>query len=292
MPSPVNFAAPAPVDGTPADLAACGGRAADAPARRVAAMLDDVARLFWPPTCLLCGDAGHGGRDLCVPCAATLPWNTPACPRCALPMPGVAPLWSAGPDADATCAQGARAVIGEVAPAPQPCGACLRSPPPVASTRAAFVYGFPFDRLLPRLKFHQGLAAGRLLSQLAGDAFAHAPRPDAIVPVPLHRARLRTRGYDQALELARPLARALDLPLRDDLLRRVRATGPQSRLDAAARRRNLRDAFAVDARAPLPAHVALFDDVMTTGATLHAAAHALRRAGVARVDAWVCARVA
>lgn len=161
----------------------------------------------------------------------------------------------------------------------------------MATTHAAFVYGFPVDRLLPRLKFHQGLAAGRLMSQLAAEAFATAPRPDAIVPVPLHRARLRERGYDQALELARPLARALDLPLRDDLLRRRKATAQQSRLDATARRRNLRRAFAVIPREAMPAHVVLFDDVMTTGATLHAAATALRRAGIGRVDAWVCARV-
>ena len=81
-------------------------------------------------------------------------------------------------------------------------------------------------------------------------------------------------------------------PLRDDALLRVRGTAPQSRLDAVARHRNLRRAFAVRPDVPLPAHVALVDDVMTTGATLHAAADALLRAGVERVDAWVCARVA
>jgi ComF family protein len=156
---------------------------------------------------------------------------------------------------------------------------------------AACVYSAPLDGLLPRFKFHLDLAAGRLLAQLLTEACADAPRPQALVPVPLHRARLRRRGYDQALELAKPLARALDLPLQSRLLQRVRPTVPQSELSAAARRRNLRDAFAVDVVAALPAHVVLVDDVMTTGATLHAAARALRRAGVARVDAWVCARV-
>ncbi len=265
-------------------------------------MLEDVARLFWPPTCLLCGDPGAHGRDLCAPCADTLPWNAVACARCALPLPtpgldgraGGAAVEGRLPDpsdSGAAVAVSRRADRTAVeSPAPV-CGACLGSPPPVAATRAAFVYGFPVDRLLPRLKFHQGLAAGRLLSQLAADAFAAADRPQALVPIPLHRARLRARGYDQALELARPLASALELPLRDDLLQRARHTAPQSRLDAGARRRNLRGAFTVRAHAPLPTHVALFDDVMTTGATLHAAAHALRRAGVARVDAWVCARV-
>lgn len=172
------------------------------------------------------------------------------------------------------------------------CGACLHRPPPLDGVRAAFVYAEPLDRLLPRFKFHHDLAAGALLSALMVQALRRDPPadwPDALVPVPLHRARLRQRGYDQALELARPLARSCGLPLRADLLQRVHATRAQSELDAAARRRNLRRVFEV--RGGVPAHVVLVDDVMTTGATLEAAARALRRAGVARVDAWVCARV-
>ena len=157
--------------------------------------------------------------------------------------------------------------------------------------RAAFVYGFPVDRLLPRLKFHRGLAPGRLLASVMANAWRDRERPQALVPVPLHKSRLRERGYDQALELARPLAKSLEVPLRTDLLVRNKATSPQSRLDAAARRRNLRDAFLVCTKRPLPSHVALLDDVMTTGATLHAAARALKRTGVRRVDARVCARV-
>jgi ComF family protein len=170
------------------------------------------------------------------------------------------------------------------------CGECLRRPPPLDAVCATFLYGFPVDRLLPRLKFHGDLAAGRLLAAAMAATCVDMPRPDALLPLPLARARLRRRGYDQALELARPLARALDIPLLDRVLLRRRDTAPQSTLDAVARRRNLRGAFVVPAGAGLPAQVALVDDVMTTGATLHAAARALRRAGVARVDAWVCAR--
>lgn len=209
------------------------------------------------------------GRDLCEACLAALPWNRRACIRCAIPLPGMA----------------------EGAEAPQACGQCLLAPPPLQVARAAFVYAAPLDRLLPRFKFHHDLAAGRLLSQLMAHAFADAVRPQALLPVPLHPGRLRARGYDQALELARPLARALRIPLPADALRRIRATAPQSELDAARRRRNLRGAFAASPGARPPAHVALVDDVMTTGATLHAAAAALHRAGVERVDAWVCARV-
>lgn len=173
---------------------------------------------------------------------------------------------------------------------PSPCGLCQHRPPPLSATRAAFVYAFPLDRLVPRFKFHGDLAAGRLLVDWMAEALTAAPRPGALLPVPLHRRRLRARGYDQARELAAPLARRLGLPLRDGILQRTRDTAPQSELDAAARWRNLRRAFAVPRGAVLPAHVALVDDVMTTGSTLNAAAEALLRAGVRRVDAWVCAR--
>lgn len=215
------------------------------------------------PRCLLCREPGEGDQELCAACIASLPWNRNACLRCAAPLPASDDL----------------------------CGRCLRRPPPVVETRAAFLYGDPVDRLLPRLKFHRDLAAGRLLAGCMAEAFAALPRPDALVAVPLHPARLRRRGYDQALELARPLADALGIPLMRCALLRMRDTTAQSRLDAKARQRNLRGAFAVPMGMQLPGHIALVDDVMTTGATLHAAATALRRGGVARVDAWVCARV-
>jgi len=117
-----------------------------------------------------------------------------------------------------------------------------------------------------------------------------AALPNAIVPVPLHPTRLRERGYNQALELAKPLAREFGLVLAPGLLRRTRATAAQSDLDAVARRNNLRGAFEVDTNHAAPAHVALLDDVMTTGTTLREAARTLKRAGVARVDVWVLAR--
>lgn len=231
-------------------------------ALKVDGWLRKAVRSVFPPRCLLCGETGANGRDLCLACTAALPWNASACLRCALPLP-----------------------------TPATCGACLQKPPPMAETHAAFVYGFPLDRLVPRLKFHNDLAAGRLLSGLMAEALGALPRPAALVPVPLHHARLGRRGYDQALELAAPLARRLRIPLLADTLQRTRATSPQSELDAVARQRNLRRAFAVRPHASLPDHVVLIDDVMTTGATLEAAAKTLLRAGASRVDAWVCARV-
>ncbi|MET0815324.1 MAG: ComF family protein [Pseudoxanthomonas sp.] len=231
-------------------------------ALKVDGWLRKAARSVFSPRCLLCGENGTYGRDLCRACTDALPWNSSACLRCALPLP-----------------------------APGTCGACLQRPPPLTQTHAVFVYGFPLDRLVPRFKFHNDLPAGRLMSELMVQGCRHLPRPEALVPVPLHATRLRQRGYDQALDLARPLANALQVPLLCDALARARATAPQSELDAGARQRNLRRAFDIRAGASLPEHVVLVDDVMTTGATLEAAARSLRRAGVARVDAWVCARV-
>ena len=221
-----------------------------------------ASQTLFSPRCLLCSEPGLPGQDLCADCRRALPWNLKACLRCAIPLP----------DAGV-------------------CGECLQQPPPLTETHAAFVYGFPLDRLVPRLKFHNDLAAGRLLSELMVEAFATLPKPPALLPVPLHATRLRQRGYDQALELARPLAQALGIPLRADALERRRATAAQSELHADDRQRNLRGAFVLRQDHALPEHVVLLDDVMTTGATLQAAAKALLRAGVRRVDAWVCARV-
>ncbi|MDQ3289467.1 MAG: ComF family protein [Pseudomonadota bacterium] len=233
---------------------------------------------MWPPRCQLCREPGVGGRDLCRACTEAIPWNRSACVSCAIPLPN-------GPENRHTSGL----------PFSQTCGICLRRPPPLTQALAACIYAAPLDRLLPRLKFHRDLAAGRLLAQLMAQAFAPAvrewPASAALVPLPLHRSRLRERGYDQALELARPLARSFGIPLLGGVLQRTRGTSPQSRLDAPQRRRNVAGAFALRDGAECPDHVVLVDDVMTTGATLHSAAVALRRAGVSRVDAWVCARV-
>jgi ComF family protein len=219
-------------------------------------------RWLLPPRCLLCGAPGADDLDLCADCAAELPRNRPCCARCALPLQASAAL----------------------------CGQCQRHPPPWDAAWAPFRYAWPLDRLESRYKFGAELAAGRALGALWQCEPPAAALPELLVPVPLHRARLRRRGYNQALELAKPLARHLGVPLRHDVLRRRRATDAQTELDAAARRRNVRGAFVVRAGVELPAHVALLDDVMTTGATLAECARVLRRAGVRRVDVWALAR--
>ncbi|MBS0432905.1 MAG: ComF family protein [Proteobacteria bacterium] len=216
----------------------------------------------WPSRCLLCGGRGENGIDLCADCARNLPRNDRRCTRCALPLETPAAL----------------------------CGRCQRRAPPWDSAWAPFRYAWPLDRLESRFKFGADLAAGRLLVSLWHACDPPGERPHAIVPVPLHRARLRTRGYNQALELAKPLAKSLGLPLLRDALRRTRATDAQSELSAIARRRNVRGAFAAHFGDDVPQHVAILDDVFTTGATLGECARVLKRAGVARVDAWALAR--
>ena len=171
------------------------------------------------------------------------------------------------------------------------CGRCLRHPPPQDRACAAFRYAAPLDRLVQRLKFGRRLGLARLTGALLATAAqsGHWERPELLIPVPLHDMRLRQRGYDQAQAIAREAGRRLGIPVDAHACRRVRATAPQTGLALADRRRNVRGAFAVQ-KPPAVSHVAVVDDVMTTGATAGALALALKRAGVARVDVWALCR--
>jgi ComF family protein len=176
------------------------------------------------------------------------------------------------------------------------CGECLRDPPPFARTVCVADYGFPWDGLIAAFKFQgraelAGLLAERLCAAI--EAGAATPAPELVLPVPLSPQRLAERGYDQAWELARRVARRLRLPAQARLLQRPIHTLQQSGLHRSERQRNLRTAFMADPRqrAQLQGRrVALVDDVMTTGATLREASAVLLRAGAASVDLWVLAR--
>ncbi len=220
-----------------------------------------LLRWLLPSRCLVCGDAARD-QDLCASCERDLPRNDPACLTCALPLPNAA-------------AQ---------------CGACQVALPPFAACAAALRYASPVDRLLTRFKFHAGLAEGRLLARRMLDDLPVRDADEVMVPLPLHPSRLGQRGYNQALELARPLARAWGLPLRPAALRRIRATTAQTELDAAARRRNVRGAFRVDDDELKGRRVLLIDDVITTGATVREAAATLLAAGAAEVRVIAAAR--
>jgi len=208
--------------------------------------------------CLLCTARTDAGL-VCSACIEALPRNDPACPRCALPMP-----------------------------ARETCGECLRRPPAFDAAIAPFEYGFPLDRLVQRFKFGGDLAAGRWLAERLAEACAGESADLLVVPA-LTASRLRQRGFNQALQIARVVGAATGVRVDARAVTKVRETAPQPELVARERRRNLRDAFhvrhAIGAR-----HVAVIDDVMTTGATMQAIALELKRAGATRVDAWVVAR--
>jgi ComF family protein len=174
------------------------------------------------------------------------------------------------------------------------CGACQQAPPPWQRTVAALDYRFPVKQLVRRFKFNGSLASGDVLARELSRAVAGSPPPlpELIVPVPLHRWRLFLRNYNQAELLARRAGRDFGIPVASLLLHRNRRTRAQAGLDAKERRRNTRGAFRLGRGQGrrLRDHVALVDDVMTTGATLTECARVLRTAGVSRIQVWVAAR--
>lgn len=220
--------------------------------------------------CLLCLGRATGQADcLCNGCLEDLPWLGPACQRCALPLP----------NSGLTCGQ------------------CQRRPPAFIRTVAPFLYSFPLDSLIPAFKYHSQLSYGRLLARLLTQAVLHHYQehelnwPDALLPIPLHRARQAQRGYNQAFELARPLARQLKLPLDRTNLRRQRSTTSQQGLNAKTRQQNLQHAFVCQhPDRVIDQHLALIDDVVTTGTTANEAARTLLDAGAASITIWCVAR--
>lgn len=229
---------------------------------KASSWVDGALDTLLPSHCLLCGAHAQGALSLCPACEAEMPRNEVCCGRCALPLDAPAPL----------------------------CGRCSKRPPPWDAAWAPFRYEWPLAPLESRFKFGGDLAAGRTLALLWLASRTPADLPQAVVPVPLHRSRLRRRGYNQALELAKPLAKHLRIPLLRDALRRTRATDAQTELTAVQRRRNVRGAFALRRGRTLPGYIAVLDDVFTTGATLGECVRVLKRAGVTRVDVWALAR--
>lgn len=208
--------------------------------------------------CLLCGESGQ--QDIwCAACDAAMPYLNPShCPVCALPT------WD-----------------GAV------CGHCLKNPPHFKRTVAVFAYAFPLNKLILALKFGEKFQlANRLGNALCGRI---DKRPDCLVAMPLHPARLQERGYNQSLQLARSIGRQLDLPVLTLACQRVRNTSSQSSLPWKQRNKNVRKAFVCSSEVA-GKHIAIVDDVMTSGATLNELASALLNAGATEVSAWVIAR--
>ncbi len=219
--------------------------------------LADWRSWLFPNECLLCQQQIPAEQDFCSPCKTTLPYrHHRACPRCAAALP----------------ASAAAAAI---------CGACHKNPPIFTQSYA----------LIQQLKYNKKLYLARTLGQMMAKTMAdiELPRPDVLLPVPLHRQRLRQRGFNQALELARPVARELGIPLDPWLAIRHKATAPQASLSPKDRYRNVRGAFQAK-KGVSELRIAIIDDVMTTGHTVNALAKILKKAGAREITVWVFAR--
>lgn len=208
--------------------------------------------------CVLCG-AASDSHLVCNPCHDELPRPASACPICAAPG------------------------SGEI------CGQCLQHPPHFTRTLAALDYTFPVDKLIQAYKYHHQLALARLFGTLLSQTVQHQARPDLLLPMPLHPTRLRERGFNQAHEIAKRIGKTLKLPATPNLARRVVNTASQATLDWDARKKNMQGAFACET--PLAGqHIALVDDVMTSGATLNELSKTLKQAGAGEISVWVVAR--
>ncbi len=230
--------------------------------------VNNTHKLLYPPLCLLCGASNTTDGDICNACLEELPHNINRCTICALPL------------------------SRHTADNPV-CGRCLRLAPAYDRCHAAFSYGFPISSLISEFKFAGKLQHGRLLANLL---ISHIESndlelPELIIPVPLHRSRLLERGFNQAIELARPIGRQLDIPVDSTSCIRTRATESQTNLDKKRRRKNIRGAFTVTQRLKHN-HVVVLDDVVTTGGTVGEMARTLKRRGIKRVDVWALARTA
>ncbi|GGD10985.1 ComF family protein [Halopseudomonas salina] len=223
-----------------------------------------------PSRCLLClGDGAQTTSGICDACRTDLPWLHSQCRRCALPLP----------------------VDNQL------CGKCQLRNPTFAQVVSPLLYRFPIDSLIPAFKYHDQLIYGRLLARLLAEAvhFHYSEHdqslPDRVLPMPLHPKRQARRGFNQAQEIAGPVARYLQLPLCRHSLRRVRHTAAQQGLSANDRKRNLANAFQSPPTAAVTGlHLALVDDVVTTGTTADAASQTLIEAGAASVSIWCIAR--
>ena len=223
-----------------------------------------VLSLLLPASCVLCGGRAMEHLNLCSECLDDLPRMHEACRRCATPL-----------------------VDSDI------CERCTTSPPAFHRTLAAFRYLEPVDTLIQQLKFHKALAIAPTLGHLLRIRVEQAGMldPECILPVPLHPHRLRERGFNQSMEIARVIAAETNIPLRPLWVRRNRDTPAQSGMrNVEARHRNVRGAFSASKRLARHRRVAIVDDVITTGATATELAQTILAQGVKSVDLWCVAR--
>jgi ComF family protein len=214
--------------------------------------------------CVICMLNTTKDSSVCTECEKDLPWANDVCFQCGLPL--------------TTNTSGYR------------CGQCLQHPPPFTNTTAAFFYLFPINTIMPRLKNSHGLhhhywLTDSLIKQIKS---RHQALPDALLPVPVHITRRVTRGYNQSDWICQQLSQSLHIPADYTSLTKIKASAAQALLDSFNRRRNLQGHFSY--QGPHYQHVALIDDVMTTGTTARVIADTLLAYGIKQVDIWVLAR--
>lgn len=228
------------------------------------AILHQVYTGLFPYTCILCGRASDRKQDLCSACLKDLPIVNQKCRRCGVPS------------------------FSEI------CGQCLKDPPPFTACHCLFAYEPPLTYLLLNLKFHQDLVSARILGELLAEKVSQEwyhlkPLPDLIIPVPLHENRLKVRGFNQALEIARPVSRQLNIKISPQAVKRVKDTPAQMHLAAKDRKKNIRRAFTVESDV-IDKHIVIIDDVVTTGATVAEITRMLLKQGARMVEVWCCGR--
>lgn len=221
-----------------------------------------------PFTCILCSEETKRAIDLCLDCEKDLPRLSHVCIHCAAPL-----------DIETNTI----------------CGACLKKPFPFYKTCIPFSYTGAIRSLITGLKFQQRLLyatiLGNLLAKQIRLSYQKEYFPHLIIPVPLHKKRLRQRGFNQVMEIARHINKTLNISIDYKSCLRIRNTLAQSELPANQRRTNVKNAFALQTQKNLlNQHIALLDDVITTGYTLTELSRILYDAGVKRIDVWCCAR--
>jgi ComF family protein len=228
-------------------------------------MFSALESWFLPYTCAVCNLPSGKQRDLCATCHDDLPWLKTACQRCSQPF---------------------EAITETI------CGDCLKYPPSYDRCIALFHYQLPVDQFIIRLKFQRKLLYSKLLGELLLTQVLPLyvkEKPNLILPVPLHKMRLRERGFNQALEIARPIAKHMKIPMGITLVRRVRHTEAQSLIPADQRYKNVKNSFVVTENLA-GKYIVIIDDVMTTGHTVNELSKTLRKAGATKIDVWCCAR--
>lgn len=232
-------------------------------------IIQSVSAWILPRICVCCGFNSHNlVLDLCLYCKKNLPWLELRCYSCGLRL--------------------------DMQHESIACTKCRDYPPEFNSLYALFEYAPPLTKLINQLKFSKKLNLGSLLGFLLAetvirDWYREKSLPEIIIPVPLHERRLRQRGYNQALEISAAAAKILQIPLNTKLCKRIKYTRQQTRLDKSQRIYNLDKAFSVNLALNYK-HIAIVDDVVTTGSTVKALSKALRNAGVEIIDVWCVCR--